>query len=110
MQFINRVSIVGLLTSISLSTGNACDLKSVTITQQIPTSFRVPDIKTSFGRCLRRLREERGISQEALANEAGLDRTYVSSVERGRRNISLENIERLANALKVDIQALFRRR
>jgi transcriptional regulator with XRE-family HTH domain len=39
------------------------------------------------------------MSQEDLAHEAGLDRTYVSSVERGKRNISIENIARLANAL-----------
>lgn len=67
----------------------------------------MPDIKITFGKCVRRLREERGISQEALASEAGLDRTYVSSVERGRRNISLENIERLAKALEVEVKALF---
>jgi len=67
----------------------------------------MPDIKITFGKCVRRLREERSVSQEALANDAGLDRTYVSSVERGRRNISLENIERLAKALEVRIETLF---
>ena len=67
----------------------------------------MPDIKITFGKSVRRLREDRGISQEALANDAGLDRTYVSSVERGRRNISLENIERLAKALQVEVKTLF---
>jgi transcriptional regulator with XRE-family HTH domain len=47
-----------------------------------------------------------GVSQEALAELAGLHRTYVSSVERGLRNISLENIERLARALGVEMAEL----
>ncbi len=52
-----------------------------------------------FGLRLREVREKAGISQEKLAEIAGLHRTYVSSVERGKRNISIENIERLAQAL-----------
>lgn len=52
-----------------------------------------------FGMRLRELRQKKGISQERLAELAGLHRTYVSSVERGGRNISLENIDRLAIAL-----------
>lgn len=57
--------------------------------------------KEAFGFRLRELRLSRGMSQEALAHEAGLDRTYISSCERGKRNISLENIHRLAAALDV---------
>lgn len=60
------------------------------------------DIRRQFGVRLRGLRTGRQLSQEELAHLAGLDRTYVSSVERGRRNISLENICRLAEALGVD--------
>ena len=52
-----------------------------------------------FGMRLREIRLKKGISQERLAELAGLHRTYVSSVERGGRNISLENIDRLAIAL-----------
>lgn len=55
---------------------------------------------------LRRLRAERGISQERLADLAHLHRTYVSSVERCQRNISIDNIEKLANALKADLHEL----
>lgn len=54
---------------------------------------------TEFGRRVRKLREGLGISQEELAARAGLHRTYVGSVERGERNISLINIQRLAAAL-----------
>jgi len=65
------------------------------------------DIRASFGRRLRVLRLERGMSQEELAFRSGLHRTYVSSTERGARNVSLLNIEKLAKALKVSISDLF---
>ncbi|MBM7129638.1 helix-turn-helix domain-containing protein [Dyella mobilis] len=52
-----------------------------------------------FGDTVRRMREAAGISQEELAARCGLHRTYVGSVERGERNISLANIVRLARAL-----------
>ncbi|MEJ1250518.1 helix-turn-helix transcriptional regulator [Denitratimonas tolerans] len=55
-----------------------------------------------FGRRIRALREAAGISQEELASRCGLHRTYVGSVERGERNISLENIVTIARALGVD--------
>ena len=61
----------------------------------------VADAKKLFGLRLRELRLRRGLSQEKLAWEAGLDRTFVSSCERGQRNISLQNIYRLAAALNV---------
>jgi len=52
------------------------------------------------------IRAQKGISQEKLADLAGLHRTYVGSVERGERNISIDNIEKLANALEVKISSL----
>ena len=54
-----------------------------------------------FGNRVRELRKKKGLSQEGLALESGLDRSYVGGVERGERNISLENIEKLARALGV---------
>ncbi len=64
------------------------------------------DIQTRFGNRVREVRKQKGISQERLAELTGLHRTYVSSVERGERNISLLNIERLAEALEVKMAAL----
>lgn len=59
-----------------------------------------------FGQQLKNLRIEKGLTQEQLALESGLDRTYVSSVERGLRNLSLLNIVKFANALQVEPLAL----
>jgi len=69
--------------------------------------FPSSDIRASFGKRLREIRVSRGLSQEALAFEAKLDRTYVSSCERGQRNISLDNIHRLARALRVSPATFF---
>jgi transcriptional regulator with XRE-family HTH domain len=66
------------------------------------------DIKRRFGQRLRVLRQARDLSQEELAFKAGLHRTYVSSTERGERNIALENIEKLAGALDIRVVELFR--
>lgn len=65
------------------------------------------DIRIRFGRRLRGIRQERGLSQEELAFKAGLHRTYVSSAERGQRNVGLVNIGRLAQALDIEIGELF---
>lgn len=64
-------------------------------------------IKLLFGRALRALREARGYSQEELAERAGLHRNYVGGIERGERNVGIENIGRLAKALAVKARDLF---
>lgn len=61
----------------------------------------------AFGQRIRTLRHAMGWSQEDLAERTGLDRTYISSVERGQRNISLNNIAALATALEVSFAELF---
>lgn len=64
-------------------------------------------IRVLFAQNLRKIRQEKNISQERLAEMAGLHRTYISSVERAGRNISLDNIEKLAHALDVNIRDFF---
>lgn len=59
------------------------------------------NILNVFGTNVRTIRESRGISQERLAELAGLHRTYISDIERFQRNISLDNIQKIAEALEV---------
>jgi transcriptional regulator with XRE-family HTH domain len=65
------------------------------------------DIRTRFGARVRQLRNDRGWSQEELADRAGLHRTYIGSIERGEQNIGLQNIEKLAGTLEVSLAELF---
>lgn len=66
------------------------------------------DIKKKFGKNLKRLRLEKGISQESLALSADMDRTYIPSIEKGERNVSITVVEKLANALNVSISEFFK--
>src|SRR5438477_9879125 len=66
-----------------------------------------PDAKSSFASAVKAGRSRLGISQEELAGRAGLHRTYISDVERGARNLSLESIEKLAAALEMSVSGLF---
>jgi transcriptional regulator with XRE-family HTH domain len=68
----------------------------------------VSDARKIFASRLRQIRQIKGLSQEDLADRAGLHRTYVGSVERGERNISIDNMECLANALEIDIIELLK--
>lgn len=62
--------------------------------------------RRAFGARIRALREEQEMSQEALALAAGLDRSYMGGVERGQRNVSIDNIYRIADALGKPVGAL----
>lgn len=64
-------------------------------------------ILRNFAQKVRQLRSKKGWSQEELAKRADLHRTYIGSIERRERNVSLANIERIAHALEVDIKKLF---
>ncbi|MNY35920.1 HTH-type transcriptional regulator SinR [compost metagenome] len=64
------------------------------------------DILTNFGAIVRHFRLEKGYSQEYFAELCGLHRTYIGSVERGERNITLINIVKIASALNVPIEEL----
>lgn len=67
-----------------------------------------PRLRTIFAKNIRRERLKRGLSQEGLAEACGLHRTYIGSVERFERNISIDNIERIAAALEVSPVDLMR--
>lgn len=66
------------------------------------------DVKVLFGRRVRQLRKERGVSQEAFAHEIQIDRSYFGSIERGERNVSLDNICLIAKGLGVAPAELLR--
>lgn len=68
----------------------------------------IPEERKILAANLRQLRAERGISQEELADRAGLHRIYVESVERSERNISIDDIAKLADALGVEASELLR--
>ena len=73
------------------------------------TSGAMPlDIRIRFGRAIRRLREAQKISQEEAAERCGLHRTYYSGVERGIRNVSLLNIEKISKGLRTNLSDLFK--
>ncbi len=67
------------------------------------------NIRIRFGRAIRRIREEQGINQEEAAERCGLHRTYYSGIERGVRNVSLVNIEKIGKGLRTSLPDLFRR-
>ena len=71
----------------------------------MPTSDESP-VTTALGRAIRERRVESGLTQEALAEAAGVSARYVSDLERGRRNPGIVNIARLSNALGIDISTL----
>jgi transcriptional regulator with XRE-family HTH domain len=66
------------------------------------------DILTKFGKRVREIRKEKNLSQEELAHKANLHRTYIGMIERAEKNITLINIEKIANALEIEINKLLR--
>lgn len=65
------------------------------------------DILSEFGRAVRNRRHSLGLSQEELAERAGLHRNYIGGIERGERNLALINLEKLSKALEVKLSELF---
>ncbi|WP_338378754.1 helix-turn-helix transcriptional regulator [uncultured Flavobacterium sp.] len=70
-------------------------------------NFEAMNIKQKFGLKVKELRKIKNLSQEKLANLAEIDRTYLPTIEKGERNVSIEVVERLAKALDVKIKDLF---
>jgi len=66
------------------------------------------NLQKIFGKVIKRLRTERNLSQEALALNAEIDRTYISDIEKGERNISINVAFKLANALQISFSELIK--
>jgi len=66
------------------------------------------DIKIKVGLKIKELRIKQGLTQEKLSELTGIDRTYISDVERGLRNIAIVNLEKIANAFKVELWELLK--
>lgn len=67
------------------------------------------NLQRKFGLVLKELRQEKGLSQESLANQSDIDRTYISDIEKGERNISLNIIERLSVTLQISLSEIFKK-
>jgi transcriptional regulator with XRE-family HTH domain len=66
------------------------------------------DVRVRFGQRVKELRKSKGLSQEDFALECNLDRTYMSGIERGKRNVSLRNLEVIALTLGIELDELFK--
>ena len=66
------------------------------------------DIRIKIGKQIKNIRESKGISQKDLAYEADLDRSYIASIEVGKRNVSIVNLEKIAYALNTPLYKLFK--
>jgi len=67
------------------------------------------NLQRKFGLVIKELRLEKELSQESLANQSDIDRTYISDIEKGERNISLKIIERLSETLQISLSELFKK-
>ncbi|WP_365909504.1 helix-turn-helix transcriptional regulator [uncultured Ruminococcus sp.] len=65
-------------------------------------------VQKQFGERIKELRKERNLSQEKFALSIGMDRTYYSSVETGNRNVSIENIKKIADGFHISLEELFK--
>ncbi|MEN3230534.1 helix-turn-helix transcriptional regulator [Methylorubrum rhodesianum] len=91
-----------------------CDLKSVALSSTAALDARVKRthpgaLREILATNLRRIRADKELSQDALADLCGIDRSYLSGVERGLRNVSIDNLERLAAGLRLEPWQLIRR-
>jgi transcriptional regulator with XRE-family HTH domain len=68
--------------------------------------LKMSDIRKLLGDTIKRIRQKKKISQEELTFESRLHRTYISDIERGTRNVSIKNIEKIARALNVSLREL----
>ena len=73
----------------------------------MPSNMNISVVRSIFATSVKRWRNHRGLTQEELAERADLHRTYISDVERGARNLSLESIDKLARALEISLPVLF---
>ncbi|CAM3371292.1 Regulatory protein C-BcnI [Empedobacter stercoris] len=85
-----------------------CLLNLNKLALNIEVSIMKTEILIQFGNRVKELRKAQNMSQEGLADAAGLHRTYIGMIERAEKNITLVNIEKIAKALKIEINTLFK--
>ena len=83
------------------------DVRFVALIAPVKNTLKGP-LRDILARNMRTLRAERGLSQVALARDCGINRAYLSSVERSQRNVSIDNIEKIANGLRIDAWRLLK--
>lgn len=107
MIFIGKAEIIMKQINEIYGYGDKGTKKSTIESQVKDGNTKNPSIEVRFGARVHSLRVERRLPQDTLANRAQIHRNYLSEMERGKRNVSLRIIERVANALDVELQELF---
>lgn len=99
---------IDIIVSVNLLRMLAIDCRAISIICLALGQMTTSRLRRAFGKKIRELRKSKGYSQESLAEAVGLHRTYIGSIERGDQNVSIDNIGKIAVALRISLSDLFR--